>query len=119
MEPLPGKDVIMFGGFSGGDSKWRCPACHEQLEAVGPASLALAVANHIHDRHERGQFRSQRYEDTGSGFMTTPAYTPPSSAPLVDEAYFDGARLTPYDKTWLRLAGTAWIPPVGWPASGK
>lgn len=85
---------------------WNCPACGQRVEALGPTSLALAIANHIHDRHERGRITPQTNEDPYPWRLT-----PPGGPVPLDDAFHDGARLTPFDRGFLRTLKVCWNPP--------
>ena len=85
---------------------WCCPACGEKIEGVGPTTLSLAVSNHIHDRHERRMFASGPSGGV-SGSSGTPQALTGAVLPF-DEAFYDGARLTSFDRGFLRPIKISW-----------
>lgn len=88
---------------------WTCRTCGEQLRAAGPASL-----EHIKRMHEYWEHTRQSKEYANGGYIDKPAPTPDSDYVLIngvaalDDAFYDGARLSARDRTFLSVMKVCW-----------
>lgn len=88
-----------------GYPSWKCPLCFDVIEGVGPTTIRLGIAEHIRTRHEQGKITPQQ-----EGFHW---HGDPAKADILiplDDAFYNGARLTPFDKGFLRTLKLAWNP---------
>ncbi len=101
------------------DHEWECPRCGSVLHGQGPASLNYAVTNHRWD-HERADrqkdLEAQRRAAAGNpgmpGYQGRTDQVTLCGAPVpFDEAFYDGARLTPGDRIILHGRGAVWDSP--------
>ena len=89
----------------GSDYTWTCPKCGVTLEGCGPASLSFIQSDHNYTEHTS---RTTSFSNGG--------YVRDNIAPGVlfrgiaalDDAFFDGARLTDADHKWLRSLKVCW-----------
>ena len=92
----------------GSDYTWTCPKCGVTLEGCGPYSLAFIQGSHEYTEHTS---RTTSFSNGG--------YVRDSIAPgvlfrgtaVLDDAFFDGARLTDADHKWLRSLKVCWNQP--------
>ena len=91
---------------------WSCPKCGEKLKAIGPASLDFIKRNHEYWEHTR-----KEREFANGGYIGNPApvaacdFVPPilySGRAIFDDAFWDGARLSRQDRSFLKLAKVEW-----------
>ena len=85
--------------------RWICPACFTPLESVGPSTMTLEIACHIHD-HERAARRAA-LATCGmecSKLMTTDSFCAARKPNLQG--------LTLFDEGWLKSLRISWNLPI-------
>jgi hypothetical protein len=85
-----------------GTGEWRCPECGDTIRFVGPTTEKRFIDDHIYWRHRRPDreryLEQQRVEWLRSRVVADP----------LDEAFYDGARLTHPDMVFLSSIGIRW-----------
>lgn len=98
----------------GSDYTWTCPKCGVTLEGCGPASLSFIQSNHNYTEHtNRSRFLIFFGKKTNGGYVRdniAPGVLFRGIAAL-DDAFFDGARLTNDDHKFLRSLKVCWNQP--------
>ena len=108
---------------------WACPKCHEILRAAGPATLNFIRTNHeyLHLRETKG-FANGGYVGNPKPVSLRCTHglihgqcsycRPPAPVDALvngiaalDDAFFDGARLTDDDHKFLRSLKVCWNQP--------
>ncbi len=87
--------------------EWECPECGQHVYGQGPASLRWAQQNHAYWEHER---KERNVAMPGAGVVPK-AFEPDVlvfGRAALDDAYFDGARLSAFDWGFLRAYGLNW-----------
>lgn len=92
--------------------QWLCPRCGALIEGHGPASLEYSVTNHRW-RHERDdKLAAERTAAAMPGYQGTSAQgSLYGQAVPLDEAFYDGARLTPGDWSFMKAMRVCWNRP--------
>jgi hypothetical protein len=95
----------------------NCPECGKLFESYGPSSLSLTIGCHLYEEHNYPtRFWSNSSPLTASRHPALAAAPGPADMPF-DAAFYDGARLSPYDRgSFLRPLHICWTAPAGWPA---
>lgn len=99
-----------------------CPECGKLFECYGESTLSLTIGGHLFEEHQyptrfwhpRQEFDNSRYPATRPvpQPQRAPGTMPPAlSAAAVpfDDAFYDGARLTLFDRGLLRPLHIAWV----------
>ena len=89
-----------------GKSYGNCPECGKLFESYGPASLSITIGAHLHEDHDY----PTRFWNSGHipGYREDAPPAVPETMPF-DIAFYDGARLTPYDRgTFLAPLRVKW-----------
>lgn len=95
--------------------QWECPKCGDLLEGQGPASLRWAMKNHDYWEHERPERGLPGAQQALGGGNPAPARSSPQQPAMPqDVAFYDGARLSPYDRDLLCAYYIKWNPPNGY-----
>lgn len=91
----------------------NCPECGKLFESYGTATLSLTIGAHLQRDHDY----PTRFWAPNAAFGPS-KYPAPGTAAAVpfDEAFYDGARLTPFDRgNVLAPMRVCWLAPRGWP----
>jgi hypothetical protein len=87
---------------------WDCPKCGERLEAAGPASLNWKQQQHEYWEHDR---KERNVAMPGGGAIPKPSSVIDvlvGGRAALDDAYYDGARLSSFDWGFLKAAHLDW-----------
>jgi hypothetical protein len=92
--------------------EWECPKCGHTITAPGPASLKWAIHNHEyfeHTRKERGLPEIPKH--IGMPGHIPDVFKPRYDAASIpfDEAFYDGARLSQFDRGFFRALRVLWV----------
>ena len=88
--------------------EWECPKCGQHVYGQGPASLRWAQQNHAYWEHER---KAQNVAMPGGGAILRAPLVPDvlvGGLAALDDAYYDGARLTVFDLNFLKTRRVDW-----------
>jgi hypothetical protein len=97
----------------------RCPECGRLFDAYGTATLYLRIGGHLYEEHDyptrfwspNSNHSPNRYPAPVQQRLNMPVAGSAAAVPF-DEAFYDGARLTLYDRGFLRLLKIGWpVPP--------
>jgi hypothetical protein len=94
-----------------GEYSWECPKCGEILEGLGSASLNFLRHNHEYWEHERPAKLAEAAKQRN---LEVRSYMPDvlvDGVAALDDAYFDGARLSTTDHGFLRAMKVCWSVP--------
>lgn len=90
------------------DLEWTCPICGDNVRFIGPATRARFIEDHNYWKHEKPERDSER-ENQRSVWQAGRAA---SSAIPLDDAFYDGARLSGTDLTFLKSVAACWNRPA-------
>lgn len=83
----------------------RCPECGKLFETYGPSTLSMMIGGHLYHDHDY----PTRFYTAHTGPSGYPDVPPPDTTRVpFDLAFYDGARLTPFDHGFLRPARVKW-----------
>ena len=86
------------------DGKWSCPKCGEVLSFIGPATRKRVIDDHMYWRHDRPEREARKREQERADLL---ANKDVDVIPF-DEAFYDGARLSQQDLSFLWAVRVRW-----------
>jgi hypothetical protein len=94
------------------DFSWECPKCGELIEGVGMASLNFLKHNHEYWEHARPEREAEASKNHGLPRYDAMPGTLVDGIAALDDAFYDGARLSLIDHGFLRTMKVCWNPPT-------
>ena len=86
-----------------GSGEWTCSKCGSTLSFIGPITKRRVIEDHeywIHEVPERDRLRAEGRQAEWRRLH--------NNGPLFDEAFYDGARITAEDSSFLRVMKVGW-----------
>jgi hypothetical protein len=93
--------------FDDREIEWTCPLCGENVRFIGPATRARFIEDHNYWKHEKPERDRRAYQQRLEWQRSREAK--PTD---LDDAFYDGARLTGTDLTFLKSVAACWNRPA-------
>jgi hypothetical protein len=82
--------------------KWTCPKCGQTVRFMGPTTRRRFIEDHNYWQHEKPE-RERLAEATRQSWLASRTVTT-----ALDDAFYDGARLSGTDVTFLKSVAACW-----------